>query len=166
MTSKEIQSAFIKTYLKQLLKQNGYFINGQTWWKNRGEFYTIINLQNFSWNTKDDVSFCFNIGIALKATVKNLQKPLYSDLTVQTREGSYLPESRKIHVYRDKTGYKINESTDLTSFTEELKLDFEHHILPELERLNTLSSCLTYYGQMIFWGDHLKNKITQMGLKI
>ena len=166
MTSKDVQSAFIKTYLKPLLKQYNYLVNGQTWWKERDEFYTVINLQNFSWNHKDEVSFCFNIGIALKATVKNTQKVSYADLTVQTREGNYLPDDRNIHLYRNTTGYAIKQNTELTLFTEELKIDFEQYILPALEQLNTLNNCLSYYEQIPFWGDHLKNKITELALKV
>jgi hypothetical protein len=72
MTAKEKQPVFIKTYLKPTLKLRGYLTKGQTWWRDQGDFFIIINLQNFSFNTKDHVTFCFNIGIALKAVMKNL----------------------------------------------------------------------------------------------
>ncbi len=26
---------------------------GQTWWKDKGNFFNFINLQNYSWNSKD-----------------------------------------------------------------------------------------------------------------
>lgn len=67
----------IKTYLKPTLKQFGYQTSGQTWWKDNGDFFTLINLQNFSWNSKDSVDFCFNIGVAVKATMtdKTKKKP-------------------------------------------------------------------------------------------
>ena len=70
MTAKEKQTLFIKTYLKTTLKTFGYQTSGQTWWKDKGDFYNVINLQNYSWNSKDSVDFRFNIGIALKATLK------------------------------------------------------------------------------------------------
>src|SRR5690606_28661656 len=70
MTAKEKQAEFIKSYLKPTLKQNGYQTSAQTWWKDKGDFFNVINLQNYSWNSKDIVDFRFNIGIALKATVK------------------------------------------------------------------------------------------------
>ena len=62
MTGKEKQKELIKNYLKPTLKDYGYKTSGQTWWKDKGEFFTLINLQNFSWNNKDNVDFCFNIG--------------------------------------------------------------------------------------------------------
>lgn len=74
MTAKEKQNLFIKTQLKPQLKNAGYQISGQTWWKEKEEFFTVINLQNFSWNNKDNVDFCFNIGIALKANLRDKKK--------------------------------------------------------------------------------------------
>jgi len=74
MTAKDKQTEFIKSYLKPTLKQNGYQTSGQTWWRNQVDFFIIINLQNYSWNDKDKVDFCFNIGIGLAATLKTRQK--------------------------------------------------------------------------------------------
>jgi len=71
MTAKEKQLIIIKTHLKPLLKSYGYATKAQTWWRNQDEFFIIINLQNFSWNSKEDVAFCFNIGIAIKKAMKN-----------------------------------------------------------------------------------------------
>ena len=74
MTAKEKQAYIIKIYLKPTLKTFGYQTSGQTWWKDKGDFFNFINLQNYSWNSKDSVDFRFNIGIALKATIKDKQK--------------------------------------------------------------------------------------------
>ena len=70
MTAKEKQTEFIKNYLKPTLKKFGYLTSGQTWWKDKGEFFNVVNLQNYSWNSKDSVDFRFNIGIALKSYCK------------------------------------------------------------------------------------------------
>jgi hypothetical protein len=160
MDAKEKQSIFIKTYLKSTLKQHKYLTSGQTWWKDHGDFYVIINLQNFSWNTKDDVTFCFNIGIGLKSLMKDLsKKPTHFDLTVPIREGAYLAESRKINNYRNNAGYIINRNTDIDDFIIGLRVDFESEILPKLEKLVTLNDCVEYYEQFPFWGDRLKGII-------
>ena len=115
MTAKDKQTEFIKTYLKPTLKNIGYHTSGQTWWKDKGDFFTLINLQNFSWNSKDNVDFCFNIGVAVKATMKDNEKkkPTVHDLTVYLREGFYLPDRRKEYKYRNKTGYKLRQDTDM-----------------------------------------------------
>lgn len=163
MNAKEKQTAFIKTYLKPALKQYGYLTSGNTWWKDRDDFYIIINLQNFSWNTKEQASFCFNIGIALKATIKDHSKPSYNDLNILIRENGYLPDDRHTHNYKDKTGYIIQAGTELAKFTDEFQLDFEQHILPALENLNTLEDCINHYTPIPFWGERLKRQIEELG---
>jgi len=52
MTAKEKQAEFIKNYLKPILKDHGYLVSGQTWWKDKGDFFNVINLQSYSWNSK------------------------------------------------------------------------------------------------------------------
>jgi hypothetical protein len=163
MTAKEIQTEFIKTYLKPTLKSLGYQTSGQTWWKDKDGFFTLINLQNFSWNSKDSVDFCFNIGVALKATMKDTdkKKPTVHDLTVYLREGFYLPDNRQEYKFKNKTGYTLTDQTDLTDFVNELKSDFENHIAPFLDKLNSLQDCITKFGHITFWGDNLKRVIAE-----
>lgn len=52
MNAKEKQTEFIKGYLKPKLKDEGFGTSGQTWWKNKGDFFIVINLQNSQWNSK------------------------------------------------------------------------------------------------------------------
>ncbi len=162
MTAKEKQTVFIKTFLKPTLKQNGYMTSGQTWWKDKGDFFNVINLQNYSWNSKDSVDFRFNIGIALKATIKDDQKKkvTYNDLTTHLDEGTFLPD-RKNRKFGDNQGYSITEKTDLEEFIMAVKLDFEKYILPGLEEPNTLTDCIKFYERFPFWGDNLKRVITE-----
>lgn len=164
MTAKEKQIQFINTFLKPILKNFNYQTSGQTWWQDKGDFFTLINLQNFSWNNKDSVDFCFNIGIALKVTMKDSGKkrPAYHDLTVYLREGYYLFPNRSIHEFRNKTGYTVNEETDLGAFINELRTDFIDHILPPLEQLNSIQGCIDSFGDVPFWGEHLKKVINNL----
>ena len=163
MTAKEIQTQFIKTYLKATLKNFGYKTSGQTWWKDKGDFFTLINLQNFSWNSKDSVDFCFNIGIAIKATMTDTdkKKPTVHDLTVYLREGYYLPDNRQEYRFRNKTGYVLTEQADLNELITELKSDFENYILPTLDKLNSLQNCVDKFDGITFWGENLKIVIAE-----
>ena len=165
MTAKEKQTEFIKSYLKPTLKQFGYQTSGQTWWKDKGYFFNIINLQNYSWNSKNSVDFRFNVGIALKATVKDGQKKkaTYNDLTVHLDEGTFLPD-RKKRRFGDNQGYSITDKTDIKEFIDSLKVDFETYILPGLEKHNSLTDCVEFYGKFPFWGDNLKKVIKENNL--
>ncbi|RTL56146.1 MAG: DUF4304 domain-containing protein [Sphingobacteriales bacterium] len=157
MTAKEKQTAFIKTYLKPVLKIHGYSNSGQTWWKDKGDFFNIINLQNYSWNSKESVDFRFNIGIALKALLLDEQKKkaTYNDLAIHLDEGTFLPD-RINRKYGDNQGYSITEKTDLDEFISAVKTDFENYILPKLDEPKSLHDCVQYYGHLSFWGERLK----------
>ncbi len=165
MTAKEKQKEFIKVYLKPNLKKWGYLTSGQTWWKDKGQFFNVINLQNYSWNTKDSVDFRFNIGIALKATVKDSakKKVTYNDLTVHLDEGTFLPD-RKKRKFGNNQGYSITGKTDLKEFLESVKFDFEKYILPKLDGMDSLEDCVEYFKQFQFWGENLKRRITELKL--
>jgi hypothetical protein len=163
MTAKEKQIQFITTYLKPTLKTIGYRTSGQTWWKDKGDFFTLFNLQNFSWNSEDSVDFCFNIGIALKASLKGThkKKPTVNDLTVYLRESAFLPDNRQECNFRNKTGYILTKHTDLNDFMTAFKSDFENHILPTLESLISIQDCLDKFGDIEFSGDNLKRAIAE-----
>jgi hypothetical protein len=167
MTAKEKQTEFIKSYLKPTLKQFGYQTSGQTWWKDKGDFFNVINLQNYSWNFKDSVDFRFNVGIALKVTVKDGQKKkaTYNDLTTHLDEGTFLPDRQK-RKFGDNQGYSIKDRTDLNEFIKEFKSDFETHILPGLEEPKSLADCIKFYEQYKFWGDNLKRVIQENNLRV
>ena len=166
MNAKEKQTEFIKDYLKPKLKAEGYGTTGQTWWKNKEEFFIVINLQNSQWNSKDKLSFCFNIGIALTKRLKDIarKKAGYNDIVTNLREDAYLSKDRQKHKYREDgwLGYLITDKTDLADFIKELKYDFEIEILPKLNRLNNLNDCLEFYKGFGFWGDHLRKLIDNM----
>jgi hypothetical protein len=161
MTAKDKQTAFINSHLKPLLKQHGYKTSGQTWWKDKGEFFIVINLQNYSWNNRDRADFCFNICIALTATLNDSSKKKagYHDHTALARENICFPVSRQVHTHRSNTGYSITDNTDADDFNREILFDFEQFILPKLERLVTLSDCLDFFGRDTFWGQNLLRQI-------
>jgi len=168
MTAKEKQKQFLKSYLKPLLKKKGFQTSGQTWWRDQGYFFTVLNLQNSAWNDNTGIHFFFNTGIALKVTLKESSKKKagYSDLTVFVRENFYLPESRKTHKYRDIGGYNLNEETNLADFIEEFQKDFEIEILPKLDNLINLNECIILYDDVILYGDNLKQLIAENNLPL
>ncbi|WP_149275079.1 DUF4304 domain-containing protein [Pareuzebyella sediminis] len=165
MTAKDKQREFIKAVLKPKLKEWGYQTSGQTWWQDKGEFFNVINLQNYSWNSIDSLNFRFNIGIALKATLKDEKKmkATYNDLTVHLDEGAFLPD-RKQRKFGDNQGYSITDNTNLDEFNDSLVFDLEEYILTELDKPKTIHDCIEFYGKFTFWGEHLKRQIKELGI--
>ena len=160
MNAKEKQTEFIKLHLKPYLKNHGYKNSNQTWWKDRGDFYNVINLQNYSWNTRDEVDFRFNLGIALKKNVKDktLKKITHFDTVTHLDEGVFLP-NRKVGKYRNNQGYEIKIDTDLTDFIISFFDELTEHILPNFEKQNNLKELLDFYKQYDFSGDQLEKQI-------
>ena len=168
-TAKDIQIDFIKSYLKPTLKEHGYKTSGQTWWKNMGEFFVVINLQNSQWNSKEELSFCLNIGVALteKLADKEKKKATYFDIVTQLREDAYLTEERQ-KIKKEKggwLGYKITDTTNAKDFIDDFKIDLEENILKQLDQLKTLKDCMLFYEKFDFWGNNLKRQIEECGLK-
>jgi len=155
MTAKEQQENIIKTYLKPILKENGFKTNGNNWWKDKGNFYTVINLQNFSFNSKDNVDFCFNIGIALEKFVadKTYKKITGFDIAIPLREQSFLPKNRETHKFRTNLGFQITDTTNIDKFLIEFKIDFEEHILPLLDNFDSIEKCIDFYDKIPLWKD-------------
>jgi len=166
MTAKEKQLEFIKTCLKPTIKQFGYQTSGQTWWKDKGGFFNVVNIQNYSWNSKDSVDFRFNIGVALKATIKDPQgkKATYNDLVTHLDEGTFLP-NRKNRKYGDNQGYTITNNTELKDFCNTVKADFENYILPKLDYPQNLDDLIKFYEPFSFWHDNLKRVINDNNLR-
>jgi len=166
MNAKEKQIKFIKDYLKPMLKGEGFRTSGQTWWKIKDDFFVLINLQNSQWNSKEELSFCFNIGVGLTENIKDLRKKkvTYFDLATPLREGAYLSDFRQQHKYRKDgwLGYKITDKTEMTDFANELKTDFEIHILPKLNGLESIDDCLEFYSKFEFWNNVLKTQVEKL----
>ena len=169
-TSKDIQTEFIKTYLKPTLKEHGYKTSGQTWWKGMGDFFIIINLQNSQWNSKEELSFCLNIGVALseKLADKEKKKATYFDVATPLREDAYLTQERQ-KIKKAKggwLGYKITDKTNINDFIADFKIDLESNILKQLDELKTLKDCVLFYEKFDIWVDNLKRQIAECGLSI
>lgn len=160
MNAKEKQTEFIKLHLKHFLKSRDYKNSNQTWWKNRGDFYNVINLQNYSWNTKDKIDFRFNLGIALKVTVKDktLKKITHFDSVTHLDEGSFLPD-RKNRKFGNNQGYEIKSETHLDDFVISFFKDFSNYVLPKFEEPSNLKELIDFYKQFEFWGIQLEKQI-------
>lgn len=161
MTAKENQEILIKTYLKPLLKEKGYKTSGNNWWKNNIGFYYVINLQNFSFNSKDNIDFCFNIGIALEKFIadKTRKKVTGYDIAIPCREQSFISKNRQEHKFRKNLGFHIEANTNMEDFKTEFRIDFEQNILPILESLNSIEECIEFYDKMPLWKNTFRKLV-------
>lgn len=166
MTAKEKQIEFIKTYLKPKLKEEGFRTSGQTWWKIKDDFFVVINLQNSQWNSKEELSFCFNIGVGLTENLSDpsKKKATYFDIATELREDAYLSDKRNKHKYRQDgwLGYVMTDKTNIEDFKNELRIDFENDILPKLNGLGTIHDCLEFYRQFDYWGERLQSQVDEL----
>jgi hypothetical protein len=99
-------------------------------------------------------------------TDKTRKKPTVHDLNVYLREGFYLPDDRQEYKFKNKTGYTLTDKMNTDDFKNEMKSDFENHIIPFLEKLNSLRDCLDNFGQIEFWGQNLKKVIQENNLSV
>lgn len=135
-----------------------------------GEFFIVINLQNSQWNSKEELSFCLNIGVALTDNLadKEKKKASYFDCAAQVREGAYLSDERQqlLKDYGGWLGYKITDKTNVLEFTDYFKIDLEENILPKLDELKTLKDCIEFYDKFEFWGHNLRRQIEESGIVV
>ena len=169
MFVKEKEIQVINGYLKPKLKDEGFKTTGKTWWKDKGDFYIVINMQDSQYNNSDELSFCFNIGIALTKKIADprRKKITYYDTVVCLREDSYLTVNRNKHKFRlgGWLGYLLTKDTNIEEFINQIKNDFEIDIFPKLNNLNSLDDCLDFYGKVDFWGDQLRMQISELNNK-
>ena len=160
MKAKEKQKEIVTKTLKPLFKKWGYKTAGQNWWKINGDFFNVINLQNFSWNKNDSVDFCFNFSTGLSKTIEKKTRITTSDGITNQRETSFLPNTKTPH--RDNLGYHIIIQSDLNAFVDEINKDFESIILPKLDTLNSVETLLEFYKDG-FFADRLKVVLKEEG---
>jgi hypothetical protein len=156
ITAKEKQLIFIKESLKILLKAEGYKTAGNKWWKLNEPFFNFFELQNFSWNSRNSVDFCFNFTTGLVSDIKNLNKPTIHEGIPYIRENYFSVE--KNDYWKGANGYHIDNNTDLDKFTEQLLKDFKLFILLKFNLLTNDESIVRFYSDD-FWGPRVKQSL-------
>ncbi|RYY37896.1 MAG: DUF4304 domain-containing protein [Sphingobacteriaceae bacterium] len=157
VTAKEKQLIFVKESLKPLLKGEGYKTIGNNWWKINEPFFNLIELQNFSWNSRNSVDFCFNFTTGFTSDVKIPTKPTIHDGIPNVRE-SYFGVTKNDY-WKGANSYHIDDSTDLEKFTEQVLKDFNLLILPKFNLLTNENSIVSFYSDE-FWGPRVKQSLT------
>lgn len=156
MNGKEKQLTFIKHSLKPLLKASGYKTTGNKWWKLNDPFFNFIELQNFSWNSKDSVDFCFNFTTGFTADINNPDRPTIHDGITYVRESYFNID--KNDYWNGVNGYHIEYKTDLEKFSDQVLSDFNTLILPSFDALTNEDSIVLFYSDD-FWSPRVKQSL-------
>jgi hypothetical protein len=156
LTAKEKQLIFIKESLKPLLKAEGYRTAGNKWWKINEPFFNLVKLQNFSWNSRNSVDFCFNFTTGFIADIENPDNPTSYDGIPHIRENYF--KVAKNEYWKGANGYHIDDNTDLDKFTGQVISDFKLVILPKFNLLTNEDSILSFYSDN-FWGPRVKQSL-------
>jgi Domain of unknown function (DUF4304) len=156
ITAKEKQLIFIKESLKPLLKAEGYRTAGNKWWKINGAFFNLIEIQNFSWNSRNSVDFCFNFTTGFTSDINNAGNPTIFDGITQVRE-NYFGVSKSDY-WKGTNSYHIENDTDQIKFGEQVANDFKLLILPKLNLLTNKESIEQFYSDG-FWTPRVKQSL-------
>jgi hypothetical protein len=156
-SGKEKQLVFVKDFLKPLLKAEGYKTAGNKWWKFHESFFNFIELQNFSWNSKNSVDFCFNFTTGLTSDIKNVSKPTIHDGISHIRESYF--KVKKNDYWKGANGYHIDDLTDSDKFNKQVIDDFRLLILPKFNSLTTEESIIDFYSDE-FWAPRIKQSLS------
>ena len=130
---KEIIPESVKTELKQL----GYKFSGSTFRKVTDQFTLIIDFWKSSFNTEDDVSFWFELGVFREDFYEFMfheksPKSIRSNkCSIKVGNGFLLGKGIPQQIYN------LTPST-INSIQEQLKHDFENHVYSFVKKIETL----------------------------
>ncbi|KFC20272.1 hypothetical protein IO90_13915 [Chryseobacterium sp. FH1] len=104
--------------------------------------------------------FRFNLGIALKATLKDttLKKVTHFDCVTHLGDGAFLPDSKN-RKFGSNLGYEIESETHLDDFVISFFNDFSNYVLPKFEEPSNIKELIDFYKQFEFWGNQLEKQI-------
>ncbi len=167
MNAKEFQTKIIKEIIKPLFKEYGYGTKGNNFFKKQNNIVKAISIQNFSWNTKEDLEFCFVFGFYF---FKNVNDEIPQNISAHKsdfnliREPSFLPECRVKGKYRERFQYHIDLNTNYDEFLDLLIKDFKDYIFPKFEAINNINNCVEYFKDIKVFHDILTHILSKKEL--
>ncbi|MBR9778018.1 MAG: DUF4304 domain-containing protein [Cytophagales bacterium] len=131
MTDRDFKTEFdsiIKEVIAPIFKANGFKKNGNNFYRDLGEVGQAFNVQQSQWNSKDDKTFVFNLGLL----DKELQNEIYQrelpkfpkeyDCEIRLRHGQLMNKG--------DVWYDLNKRTDLEKLKNQISKDLENFVLP------------------------------------
>lgn len=147
MTSRDIKSEFdliIKEVIAPVLKANGFQKSGNNFYRDLGEIGQAFNIQQSQWNSKDDKTFVFNLGLL----DKEIQNEIYQrELPKFPKE--YSCEIRLRHgqlMNKGDVWYALNKRTDLEKLKAQIDNDLEKYVLPFFDKYQDPKKWIEFFN--------------------
>lgn len=135
MTNRDFKSEFdsiIKEVITPYFKANGFKKNGNNFYRDLEEVGQAFNVQQSQWNSKDDKTFVFNLGLLDKEIQNKIYQrelpkfPKEYNCEIRLRQGQLM---KKGDVW-----YDLNKRTDLNKLKARIGNDLEKYVLPFFEK--------------------------------
>ncbi|MBR9920984.1 MAG: DUF4304 domain-containing protein [Bacteroidetes bacterium] len=146
MTDRDFKSEFdsiIKEVIAPIFKANGFKKNGNNFYRDLGEVGQAFNVQQSQWNSKDDKTFVFNLGL-LDKEIQNIvyqrelpKFPKEYDCEIRLRHGQLLNKG--------DIWYDLNKRTDLEKLKIQIIKDVENYVLPFLDKYQDPNKWIEFF---------------------
>ena len=167
MKPTEKRDILVKQMLKPLLKHRGFQSSGYSWWKELEDGWLFIYMKNSRWNgVATGAAFEFQISVSGKDNIRDKLSDQWMYNRVCLSQDDFLPYRGMLDPRKDTMGYKIDgyrnylpQDEPLEEIIEQVRGDFEGHILPALEQLRTKADWEVLYRERRDAGDTAENRL-------
>ena len=135
MANRNLKSEFdsiITEVIAPVFKANGFKKNGNNFYRDLGEIGQAFNVQQSQWNSKDDKTFAFNLGLLDKEIQKKVYQreipkfPKEYDCEIRLRHGQLMNKG--------DVWYDLKKRTDLEKLKAQIGNDLEKYVLPFFDK--------------------------------
>lgn len=147
MTDRDFKSEFdsiIKEVIAPIFKANGFKKNGNNFYRDLGEVGQAFNVQQSQWNSKDDKTFVFNLGLLDKEIQKEIYQrelpkfPKEYDCEIRLRQGQLMNKG--------DVWYYLNKRTDLEKLKAQIVNDLEKFVLPFFDKYQDPKKWIEFFN--------------------
>lgn len=146
MTNRDIKSEFdsiIKDVIAPFFKANGFKKNGNNFYRDLGEVGQAFNVQQSQWNSKDDKTFVFNLGLIDKEIQNEIYQrelpkfPKEYDCEIRLRHGQLMNKG--------DVWYELNKLTTLEKLKAQIENDLKEFVLPFFNKYREPKNWLEFF---------------------
>ena len=146
MTDRDIKIEFeiiVKEIVAPIFQRFGFKKSGNNFYREASGIGQAFNIQQSQWNSKDNKTFVFNLGLIDKeiyTEIYNKEPPKFPkeyDWEIRLRLGHLMNKGDK--------WYDLNKWTDLTKLKIEIKVDIEAYVIPFFEKFSEPFKWLEFF---------------------